>query len=216
MDKMITLTAENTVLFPLGTEKHKAPSCFESEKLWFELKRWDPSMDKFDADCIDALIAEGVGVKACPTDGENAALCIIGGIIAALTGKYLVFPKKLPQHFNRVSEHDTWEILWAVAEDRKKDTNISFLASMLRMFLPRQHDPLIDRPYYESFFLHRWRFLAYPITFSNDPQRICPQHIERGKKAMRRLPPLTAAAIQEAAWHIPTMLMIATKRFHLP
>lgn len=212
---MLIPTHENTIVLPKNRDMCRAPSCFAKD-LWFELKTWDPSIDKFDGDIMDALIALGVGEKRYPTDGENVAFCIVGGVIAATTGKYLVFSGKAsPNDSERINEFFTWEALWNALGNPGEKTNVSFLASILRIFLPRQHDPLIDRPYYQSEFVRRWRALAFPITFSRDLQRICPEHIERGKNAFNRLPPASAEAVQKAAQHFPTMLTIFTEQICL-
>lgn len=204
---MIIFTEENVIELQTDERALRAPTCFASD-LWFKPKRYryDPSEDRFDSDIMDALIALGIDEKKCPTEGKDAAFCVAGGIITAITGKYVVFPKN--GYDGTRQEHLVWEVLWNTTEQAKETWNLPFLSSVLRTFLPIQHDPLIDRPYYQSEFVRRWQLLAYPLTFSRDPQRICDEHITRGKKALEKLPPKTAKAVRKAARYIPAALEI--------
>lgn len=208
---MIIFTPENVIELPRDERARRAPTCFESD-LWFKPKEYDLSEDRFDSDVMDALITLGIGNGKCPTEGKDAAFCVAGGIITAITGKYVVFPKN---GYDRTwQEHLVWEVLWDTAEQAKETWNLPFLSSVLRTFLPIQHDPLIDRPYYQSEFVRRWRFLVYPLTFSRDPQRICDEHIARGKKALERLPQATVKAVRKAARYIPAAITIFNDHAH--
>src|SRR3989344_2913981 len=168
MNGLDGLTKKNTLPLPLFPSP-EAPTCWHKE-LWFAGDENDPGTERFDDDCIDALIAKGIGDRGCPTEGKLAAFCVAGSIIAAITGKYLSPDRKndLWAH----TEERIWAMLWSVSEKHKETTNISFLAAALRSFLPREHYCPHDRPYYTSRFVRRWKDVAYPLAWTYSLEHI--------------------------------------------
>lgn len=191
--------------------KRNAPTCWHKD-LWFELKTWDPATDRFDNDCIDALIAKGIGDKLqCPTMGRHAAFCVAGGVVAAMTRKNIALPVDVSWRAWEKEEY-AWEMLWEAAEAHRETANISFLASVLRGFLPRENYCPPDRPYRRSRFVERWENVAYPLTSFSSVHRLRPECIDLGKKALRRLPAPVVDVINKTATHIPPMLDLVIER----
>ena len=61
-------------------------------KIYESKPEWDIATGKFDDDCIDALIAKGIGVKReTPTIGHHVTFCVAAGIVAALEKNISLF-----------------------------------------------------------------------------------------------------------------------------
>lgn len=102
---------ENMWILPVK-RTYQAPICYYNRgELWFDKKEPTPN---FDTNCKRALIAKGIGNCQCPTMGEWVAFCLVGGIIAALTGKYITPPKPLPFAWEGNMDLHIWEALWQV------------------------------------------------------------------------------------------------------
>ncbi len=197
-----TIIKEDTLLPEHNAEK--APTC-RHENLWFK-PEWDIATGKFDDDCIDALIAKGIGVKReTPTIGHHVTFCVAAGIVAALEKKHLTLPMNASWR-EWENEEYTWEMLWTAVEAHRETADVSFLASMLRGFIPRENYCPPDRPYYRSRFVERWENVMYPLTRLSSVHRLRPECIALGEKALRRLPEPVVAAIDITAQYIPPML----------
>jgi hypothetical protein len=198
----------NTLVLP-GQLLHQAPTCWHKEKLWFddELHEW-----RIDHDIKDALIAEGIGEHKCPTIGEWAAFSIAGSIVATLTGKYMIPPDPEPFDWTSNLEHYIWEALWQAVQENEAKLDRTFVAAMLRSFLPREHYAPPERPYRTSNFVSHWRNGEYPDTLFHSVSNLRLGRIKSGRESMDRLPQTVATSIREVAQHVPPMLEIAIKR----
>lgn len=189
----------------------KAPTD-RHENLWFKPERWGPATERFDDDCFNALIAKGIGDKReTPTIGRHVAFCVAAGIVAALTEKRLTLPVDTSWK-EWENEKYIWEMLWTAVEAHKESADISFCASMLRGFLPRENYCPPFPIYYRSRFVERWENVVYPLTRLSSVHRLRPECIALGEKALCRLPEPVVAVIDITAQHIPPMLDLIIER----
>ena len=200
----------NTLVLP---EKlvYKAPTCWHKEELWFDKERggW-----RFDLNCEQALIAKGIGKRRCPTIAEWTAFAVAGGIVATLTGRYIIPPEPEPYDWVANLEHFIWEALWQAFQENQEKPDRTFMAAMLRSFLPREYYAPPDRPYRMSNFVRRWgsRGLEYPDTIMHSIGNIRLERLQKGREAFSQLPDNVKDSIRQVAQHIPPMLEIAIKR----
>lgn len=204
------LTNMNTLVLPQKL-LYKAPTCWDKEKLWFDKEEHDW---RFDLNCEQALIAEGIGEHKCPTIGEWVAFTVVGGIVAALTGKYMIPPDPEPFDWTANLEHFTWEALWKTFQEDQEKLDRTFMAAMLRSFLPREYHAPPERPYRMSNFVYRWGsfWLEYPDTIMHSVGNVRLERLHRGRESLTFLPENVVASIRQVRQYIPTMLEIAIKR----
>lgn len=205
-------TAANTLVLP-RERNYQVPSYFSpKEKLWFERLSYDTALEHLDYQCIQALVAKGIGQRECPTRDCWAAFCVAGGVIATLTGKYITPPDPEPIDWQAEMNHFVWEALWPAAEANGNKLDMEFLAVMLRVLLPRQHYSPPDRPYFKSTFEGWWRALEYPDVLMYSIGNVRARRLREGRKAFMQLPAGMQEAVKEVAKHIPAMLPIANQR----
>lgn len=191
---------------------HKAPSCHHTEALWFNKEKRERN---FDRNCERALIAKGINSQACPMHSEWASFVIAGGIIAALTGKYIMPPDPEPLDWENRMERIIWEFLWEAVEKHPEELDRGFMAAMLSDFLPRQHYSPPDRPFNRTYFSENWKGFGgpgYPDTWMQPICNVRSERLKSGIEAFDELPEQVQQSIQKVVRHIPTMLDIAIAR----
>lgn len=133
-------------------------------KLWFidnqDSDKRGPVDNQVDNDVMDALIAQGIGDKTCPTAGEWMQFCFISSILYSETGKSLEMPDRLCSW--KDIEQYSWGELWRVFGDIRDDDcysksifNKEFTASILRIFIPRCDGDSRDYSYNHSHFVQK-------------------------------------------------------------
>jgi hypothetical protein len=202
------LTSTNTLELPKEL-LFKAPTCW-SEHLWFDKEKHEDR--NFDINCEQAVIAEGIGERECPTIGEWIAFSITGAIIAALSEKYIVLPDPEPLDWRSNVEHYIWEALWQAVQENETKLNRTFVAAMLRSFLPREYHAPPDRPYQTSNFVRHWISLEYPDTFMSSVGNVRLIRLQEGRKAIALLPEDVADSIRLVGQYVSSMLDMAIKR----
>lgn len=199
--KTITLSQELT---------HKASLYFsEKEPPWFEEKIKEEEYLKRHFSRI--LVAQGIGDSECPSNPEWAAFSVAGGIIAALTGKYIVPPDPEPYAWHDNMERFVWEVVWKAVEEENNKLDRTFCALTLWLFLPRRHYAPPDHPYYMSNFVQQWQGRNYASTIMRSVTSLSSVCIEDAKEHFGQLPESLAHSIQEVAEHIPVMLKIVNE-----
>ncbi len=202
------LTVSNTLVLP-QTLVSRTPTCWHKKELWFEQEEHDRH---FDMNCEQALIAEGIGEHKCPTIAEWAAFTIAGGIVATLTGKYILPPDPEPWDWAGRMEDYIWEMLWQAVQENSDALNRMFIAVMLRRFLPREYYAPPDRPYRISNFARRWESLEYPDGIMHSVGNLRLEHLQKGREVLALLPDEIKNSIKQIAQHVPIMLQIAIER----
>ncbi len=212
MVEMIQLTDVNVIL--IGREKYNAPR-EDNVGLWFE-KRPDgintPELWDLDFMCMNALFARGIGERKCPTPGRWASFVVSGGLVAALSGKYLVPDESLRLFPEADMSKLCWAEVWRAYLENHDVLSEQFMASMLRLLMPRfrsgaslssnvAHDMIADM----------WQFIRYTDTTMHSVGNLRFERIEKGRKAFRDLSPEMVEAIDVVAGHMPTMLEISIK-----
>jgi hypothetical protein len=158
-------------------------------------------------DCRKALIAEGIGERECPSYHDEAAFAVAGAVIAALTGRYIYPPRAPLFDWHKDQNHCVWEALWQAFLENETKLDRTFMAAMLRDFLPRYHYAPPDHPYYESYFVARWPKTINTV-FCPPIENLHLRFLKEGHEAMQRLPEATAASVRTVAGHIPKMLEV--------
>jgi len=158
-----------------------------------------------------ALIAEGIGRHECPLQREWGGFVLIGGLIATMSGKYIIPPAPAAIDWAAQMEFYTWDVLWDASEKYGLKLSSHFLGSMLRGFLPRRHDSAGMRPWYASNFSERWRTFRY----ANDDLlakfgSIRFDILRQGKEDLETLSSDEMRDTKRVSAHIPAMLQIAT------
>lgn len=202
---MTDFTTENTWVLPARLT-HKAP--LYKKGLWFDAVCVDFNVKR---DYVDALVAEGIRERDCPSVAEWAAYVIAGGVIGALTNKFILPPKEPPPSDWPI-QGLIWEALWQVSEEyRDKDAlDKTFLAVMLQWFFPEQYHAPPERPYRMSFFERIWP-QHYPDTMMQSVGNIRLKPLKEGREAMARLPESAADSIQKVAAYVPPLLEVAIR-----
>lgn len=206
---MLTLTPENTLVLPAKLSRD-VPTDKEEEELAF-LTTDRSLIDVWQADrSLElALITKGIGERKCPTVAEWASFAVCGGLVAALTGKYLV-----PERTRLFPEDDManllWETLWKSFKSNPEALNKEFMAAMLREFLPRFHSggPLFSSGY-DNLFVANWKGVwggGYADNKFRSVGRLRIDVTRKGRKAARLLPEEIVSSVNLVAKHIPPML----------
>ncbi len=203
---MIKLTEKNRLVLPDKLER-EAPTCWDSE-LWFD-KEYDAYSD---LNCEQALIAKGIGEHRCPTAGIWVSFAVAGGIIAALTKKYIVPPD--PERLDWIEnlQHFTWEVLWKTFQDNP-GLDSAFREAVLRSFLPREHRTLLESWRMSNFVLH-WGvdgLLQCPDT-THPIGNVRLQCLEKGHKAFGSLSQGIRDSIRQVSQYVPPMLEITIQQ----
>lgn len=178
---------------------------------WFDQEVRDQHFDLF---IEQALIAEGIGERQCPTIDKWAAFSVAGGVIAALNEKYITPPEPEPLGWVAELENFTWEALWQAFQENQTKLDRRFMATALRSFLPREHYAPPEGPYHKSYFASHWGVggLGYPADVWRSVSYIRPELLREGREALALLPEDIVSSIHKVAPYIPTMLEIAIKR----
>lgn len=220
------LKASNILMLP-GELTHQAPishqqeefkkaSCFDQEENQEGVDQLGKliSIQRSDRTLEQALITAGIGERQCPTPDEWATFSVAGGVIAALSKKYIVPPEPEPMGWVADLERFTWEALWQAFQENQTKLDRRFMATALRSFLPKEHYAPPDHPYLKSYFATHWgvRGVGYPADTWTSVSYIRPELLREGREALALLPEDTVASIHKVAPYIPTMLEIAIKR----
>lgn len=196
------ITPENMVELPVRPYGEDVPRVYDDDTWYQKESFWkQDKYDFFDTECESALIAEGIGLRACPTIGEWAAFVIAGAVIAALTGKYIIAPGGTKEGMaNRI-----WVALWRASEKNGEKFDRKFLATMLRSFFPRSR-------YCQSNFAHHWEYFEYPDALFRSIGNVRQERLRVGLEAIKNLEKPVIASIREVTPHVPRMLEIANKQ----
>lgn len=183
---------------------------------WFVVSPSVHHVNDFDYQCMQALIAEGIGEADCPTPSEWASFTIAGSVIATLTGKYITPPDSVELAVTRTDlEKVVWGELWQAIEAYPAVLDRSFLAAMLRNLFPKEHYSPPSRSSRASSFRDRWRggfARDYPDDSTTSICNVKARYLREGHKAFAELPEPVQDSIRQVACHVPTMLEIAIAR----
>lgn len=201
--------ADSKILVLPEKPLRQAPTCWNEDKLWFDKV---PHKFPTDRNIRKATIARGIGERRCPTVDKWVAFSIAGAIIATLTGKYIAPPNPEPVDWQSDLEHHIWEALWQAVQENKRQLDETFVAAMLRSFLPRYYYAPPERPYLMSDFVFDWQGGGYADTLFRSVSNLHLCLISDGRKLMKSLDQEVATSIRKVTLRVPTMLEIAIER----
>ncbi len=202
------VTQANTRVLPTELA-HTAPLHPKDDKSWFI----DENL-RYDLSFFEALIVEAIGEHDCPTIGRWVTFAVAGGVIAYLTGQYIVPPKPEPAFWESDLEKFVWEALWQATTDHPDLLDRTFAARVLRLFMPREHYTPPSRPYFRSEFVYNWNFLSIADTTDSSVGNIRLKVLREGRNALRLFTANIQQEIEQVAPYVPPLLDIAIARIH--
>lgn len=165
---------------------------------------------EFDFNCEQALIAEAIGERSCPSYSRWAVFTMGGAIIGALTGRALLPPR---QDITNIEGY-TWEALQQAVQENPNKLDPAFIGAVLRNFSPSYSPVPLGRPSQKSIFGRHWSSLEYPDTTSYSVCNIRRDCINQGHRSFELLPEGVKDSIRQVALYMPVMLDIAVSRIH--
>lgn len=199
MEKIIT--SDNALVLP---EKLSYTAPLYKKGLWFETVQ--PAYE-LERDIKSAYVAEAIGERDCPTVAKWAGFVLAGGIIGALTDRFILPPKESFSYDYRMHpELHIWEILWGTVEANRDKLDALFLAAALEWFFPEAHHAPPERPYRRSRFVGDW---SSTDTTMQSVGNLRLKALKEGREAISRIPELIAESIQKAALYVPPLLEVA-------
>ena len=196
------------VSYPEAAPRHY-PGC---QAQWFDAYRQPGLLSPYNFQL--ALLAACIRNHECPTPPDWGAFVIAGAIIAEANGHYIIPPDI---DLRQTKEEMVWEVLWhsltpkieSLSDHQTEEKQ--FYGLTLLLFWPRWYHPAPDRPYTESDFSQVWQLSEFPCSWMRSVDRLRPDVVERGRKVLDQLPPVTVELIRQSAQHTPAMLEIVNR-----
>ena len=211
------LTPKNTIVLPRKLTYPRG--CWDERNYWFD--KFPNSSDltfdfikrnKFDSNCVTALLAKGIEQNEAPTIAYWVSFTLAGAFIAAKTRKYIVPPEQEPYDWEHHLEMFVWEVLFRTIQWKRHPLDSNFVTAMLREFAPRYNmGGPYDHAFHRSSFAGVWPYLDQP-TFMRSVHPLMSQTLQRGNNAFDTLSKEVQDSILKVAEHVPTMLEIAIAR----